>query len=246
MQAGVISREFTWNGVKIPDPGHHLSPEEVRAVLQCAERNRWTPRLAAGGLSFGLYTDVCSPLSVTPEERKPLAVESNAGYCAARPTLTCSDFLDNGDFHWEIAVDQPSDDSITVDIEDRRIFRVSRIPESLVVNTIGEEFVKVTLLDETENRRVQSHEGGQVMRVQIAIESEWDWKFSWFPQTSPKLQPHALTADRDSIVVEVSKRFAFVGAQSLKNRRGSIVKKMIIFRYGEQRLRDLTGVSCTR
>ena len=33
MQASVISREFTWNGVKIPDPGRHLSPEEVRAVL---------------------------------------------------------------------------------------------------------------------------------------------------------------------------------------------------------------------
>jgi PRTRC genetic system protein C len=33
MQASVISREFSWNGVKIPDPGRHLSPEEVRAVL---------------------------------------------------------------------------------------------------------------------------------------------------------------------------------------------------------------------
>ena len=33
MQASVISREFAWNGVKIPDPGRHLSPEEVRAVL---------------------------------------------------------------------------------------------------------------------------------------------------------------------------------------------------------------------
>ena len=33
MQASVISREFTWSGVKIPDPGRHLSPEEVRAVL---------------------------------------------------------------------------------------------------------------------------------------------------------------------------------------------------------------------
>ena len=33
MQTSVISREFTWNGVKIPDPGRHLAPEEVRAVL---------------------------------------------------------------------------------------------------------------------------------------------------------------------------------------------------------------------
>ena len=33
MQASVIGREFTWSGVKIPDPGRHLSPEEVRAVL---------------------------------------------------------------------------------------------------------------------------------------------------------------------------------------------------------------------
>ena len=33
MQASVIGREFTWSGVKIPDPGRHLSPEEVRVVL---------------------------------------------------------------------------------------------------------------------------------------------------------------------------------------------------------------------
>ncbi len=33
MQASVINREFTWNGVKIPDPGRHLAPDEVRAVL---------------------------------------------------------------------------------------------------------------------------------------------------------------------------------------------------------------------
>ncbi len=33
MQASVINREFTWNGVKIPDPGRPLAPEEVRAVL---------------------------------------------------------------------------------------------------------------------------------------------------------------------------------------------------------------------
>lgn len=33
MQASVLNREFAWNGVKIPDPGSHLSPEEVRAML---------------------------------------------------------------------------------------------------------------------------------------------------------------------------------------------------------------------
>ena len=33
MQASVISREFTWSGVRIPDPGRHLSLDEVRAVL---------------------------------------------------------------------------------------------------------------------------------------------------------------------------------------------------------------------
>ena len=33
MQASIVSREFTWNGVKIPDPDRKLSPEEVRAVL---------------------------------------------------------------------------------------------------------------------------------------------------------------------------------------------------------------------
>ena len=33
MQAGVVTREFTFNGVKIPDPDKSLSPEEVRSVL---------------------------------------------------------------------------------------------------------------------------------------------------------------------------------------------------------------------
>ncbi len=33
MQASTLAREFSWNGVKIPDPGRHLSPEEVRTVL---------------------------------------------------------------------------------------------------------------------------------------------------------------------------------------------------------------------
>ena len=33
MQASTVGREFSWNGVKIPDPDHKLSPEEVRAVL---------------------------------------------------------------------------------------------------------------------------------------------------------------------------------------------------------------------
>jgi PRTRC genetic system protein C len=33
MQASVVAREFTFNGVKIPDPDKSLSPEEVRSVL---------------------------------------------------------------------------------------------------------------------------------------------------------------------------------------------------------------------
>ena len=33
MQASIIVREFSWNGVRICDPGTHLSPEEVRAML---------------------------------------------------------------------------------------------------------------------------------------------------------------------------------------------------------------------
>ena len=34
MQAGaVVEREFSFNGVKIPDPDKNLSPEEVKAVL---------------------------------------------------------------------------------------------------------------------------------------------------------------------------------------------------------------------
>ena len=33
MQASIVVREFSWNGVKICDPGTHLSPEEVRAIL---------------------------------------------------------------------------------------------------------------------------------------------------------------------------------------------------------------------
>jgi PRTRC genetic system protein C len=33
MQASVVAREFTFNGVKIPDPSKSLSPEEVRSVL---------------------------------------------------------------------------------------------------------------------------------------------------------------------------------------------------------------------
>ena len=33
MQSSALVREFSWNGVKIPDPGGHLAPEEVRAVL---------------------------------------------------------------------------------------------------------------------------------------------------------------------------------------------------------------------
>ena len=33
MQAGVVTREFNFNGVKIPDLDKTLSPEEVRSVL---------------------------------------------------------------------------------------------------------------------------------------------------------------------------------------------------------------------
>ncbi len=33
MQASTLVREFSWNGVKICDPGRHLGLEEVRAVL---------------------------------------------------------------------------------------------------------------------------------------------------------------------------------------------------------------------
>jgi hypothetical protein len=33
MQASVVAREFTFNGVRIPDPDKSLSPEEVRSVL---------------------------------------------------------------------------------------------------------------------------------------------------------------------------------------------------------------------
>jgi PRTRC genetic system protein C len=33
MQTSVVTREFNFNGVKIPDPEQALSPEEVRSVL---------------------------------------------------------------------------------------------------------------------------------------------------------------------------------------------------------------------
>jgi PRTRC genetic system protein C len=33
MQASSLKREFTFNGVKLPDPAPALSPEEVRGVL---------------------------------------------------------------------------------------------------------------------------------------------------------------------------------------------------------------------
>jgi len=33
VQASVVTREFNFNGVKIPDPDKTLSPEEVRSVL---------------------------------------------------------------------------------------------------------------------------------------------------------------------------------------------------------------------
>jgi PRTRC genetic system protein C len=33
MQAGIVTREFSFNGVKLPDPDPKLSPEQVRSVL---------------------------------------------------------------------------------------------------------------------------------------------------------------------------------------------------------------------
>ena len=39
MQASVVSREFNFNGVKIPDPDKALSPEEVRSVLATMYRD---------------------------------------------------------------------------------------------------------------------------------------------------------------------------------------------------------------
>ena len=33
MQTGVVTREFSFNGVKLPDPDPSLSPEQVRSVL---------------------------------------------------------------------------------------------------------------------------------------------------------------------------------------------------------------------
>jgi len=33
MQTSVVTREFSFNGVKLPDPDPELSPEQVRSVL---------------------------------------------------------------------------------------------------------------------------------------------------------------------------------------------------------------------
>jgi PRTRC genetic system protein C len=33
MQTGVVTREFSFNGVKLPDPDPKLNPEQVRSVL---------------------------------------------------------------------------------------------------------------------------------------------------------------------------------------------------------------------
>ncbi len=33
MQTGVVTREFSFNGVKLPDPDPKLSPEQVQSVL---------------------------------------------------------------------------------------------------------------------------------------------------------------------------------------------------------------------
>ena len=33
MQTGVLTREFSFNGLKLPDPDPKLSPEQVRSML---------------------------------------------------------------------------------------------------------------------------------------------------------------------------------------------------------------------
>jgi len=33
MQTGVVTREFSFNGLKLPDPDPKLSPEQVRSML---------------------------------------------------------------------------------------------------------------------------------------------------------------------------------------------------------------------
>ena len=33
MQTGVVTREFSFNGLKLPDPDSKLSPEQVRSML---------------------------------------------------------------------------------------------------------------------------------------------------------------------------------------------------------------------
>jgi PRTRC genetic system protein C len=33
MQTSIVTREFSFNGVKLPDPDPKLSPEQVRSVL---------------------------------------------------------------------------------------------------------------------------------------------------------------------------------------------------------------------
>jgi PRTRC genetic system protein C len=33
MQTGIVTREFSFNGLKLPDPDPKLSPEQVRSML---------------------------------------------------------------------------------------------------------------------------------------------------------------------------------------------------------------------
>jgi len=49
MQTGVVTREFSFNGVKLPDPDPKLSTEEVRSVLAT------------------LYPDIATALITGPE-----------------------------------------------------------------------------------------------------------------------------------------------------------------------------------
>jgi PRTRC genetic system protein C len=68
MQASVIGREFTWSGVKIPDPGRHLSPEEVRAVLATMYPDIATATITGAEAVGKNYSIVSSPQSA-PKDR---------------------------------------------------------------------------------------------------------------------------------------------------------------------------------
>jgi PRTRC genetic system protein C len=51
MQASVVAREFTFNGVKIPDPDKSLSPEEVRSVLATLYPDIATASITSSGIT---------------------------------------------------------------------------------------------------------------------------------------------------------------------------------------------------